>query len=803
MENFEKLGAFYLGKRLAPDTSEPLDELVLYDSKDLTTHAAIIGMTGSGKTGLGIGLIEEAAMDRIPVIAIDPKGDLANLLLTFPDFRGADFEPWVDARAAADSGKSVADYAQDQAALWQRGLAGSGQTGERISQLKSNCDFAVYTPGSTAGTPLAILGEFTAPSAEVRADNDVYSDIIDGTTTSLLGLLGIMADPVSSKEHILIANVLRSCWDRDQSLDLAGLISALQTPPFSKIGVLDTDTFFPPAERFELAMKINNLLAASGFAAWLTGEPLDIDRLLYTSSGQPRVSVLSIAHLDDRERMFFVGMLLNALLGWMRRQSGSSALRAMLYIDEIFGFMPPVANPPSKRPLLTLLKQARAFGLGLVLSTQNPVDLDYKGMSNMGTWFIGRLQTERDQQRVLDGLRSASGAATLDAAQLPALLSSLGKRCFLLHNVHEQGPVLFSTRWVMSYLAGPLSRSQIGLLRREPDTSDSADAQLSTATPGDATMAGGPPVLEPGIKQQWSGAARLPRGSEHIVYEPCLLAEVSIHYTNARLKVDAEDNFGLLAWLEEGETDPDWETAEETALVDLRLSGEPAAGAGFGPHAAALGRAKAYTAWEKRLRSWLRKERALRLMKSPTLKLTSAPGEAEREFRIRLQQQGNELRDIKVGKLREKYNTKVNRLEAKLLRAEEMLEKEAEQATSSKINTALSIGTAVLGALLGRKRISTTSVSKAGTAARRADSMRKQMGDVKRAEARVAAAEADIEALKSAFDADVEALDDAYDAQEEELEEVLVKARSNNIEVGWLGILWQPRLVEGGDAAQP
>ncbi|MEE4185954.1 MAG: DUF87 domain-containing protein [Gammaproteobacteria bacterium] len=800
MENFEKLGAFYLGKRLAAETGEPLDELVLYDSKDLTTHAAIIGMTGSGKTGLGIGLIEEAAMDRIPVIAIDPKGDLANLLLTFPDFRGADFEPWVDARAAADSGKTVAAYATEQAQLWQRGLAGSGQTGERIRQLKANCDFAVYTPGSTAGTPLAILGEFTAPAADVRADTDVYSDIVDGTTTSLLGLLDIAADPVSSKEHILIANVLRSCWDHDQSLDLAGLIGALQAPPFSKIGVLDTDTFFPPAQRFELAMKINNLLAASGFAAWLQGEPLDIDRLLYTESGQPRVSVLSIAHLDDRERMFFVGMLLNALLGWMRRQSGSSALRAMLYIDEIFGFMPPVANPPSKRPLLTLLKQARAFGLGLVLSTQNPVDLDYKGMSNMGTWFIGRLQTERDQQRVLDGLRSANGAATLDTAKLPELLSSLGKRCFLLHNVHEQGPVLFSTRWVMSYLAGPLSRSQIGLLRREPGPTASTAPQPRGYSAGAESMASRPPVLEPGVKQQWSGAARLPRGTEQLVYEPGLLAEVSIHYTNARLNVDADDSFGLVAWLEDDDTDPDWAAAEETAVAELRLCSEPAAGARYGQHAAVLGHAKAYAGWEKKLRSWLRRERALRLMKSATLKLTSTPGETERDFRIRLQQHSNELRDIQVGKLREKYNAKVNRLEEQLLRAEQMLDKEAEQATSSKIDTALSIGTAVLGALLGRKRISTTSVSKASTAARRADSMRKQMGDVKRAEAKVAAVEADIEALKTQFDAEVAALEDAYDAQQEELEEVLIKARATHIEVRWLGILWQPKLVELADA---
>ncbi|MBT8422355.1 MAG: DUF87 domain-containing protein, partial [Gammaproteobacteria bacterium] len=414
MQNFEKLGAFYLGKRIDTDSGERLDEQVLYDSKDLTTHAAIIGMTGSGKTGLGIGLIEEAAMDHIPVIAIDPKGDLGNLLLTFPQFKGEQFEPWVDSHAAAEKGMTIGEYAEAQAALWKKGIAGDGQSPARVRQLKNSCDFSIYTPGSEAGKPLAVLGEMAAPDPAVRKDRDVYNDLIEGTATSILSLLSIDADPVTSREHILLSNVLRHCWDNGTSLDLAGLIAALQQPPFTKVGVMEVDTFFPAKDRFALAMKINNLLAAPGFSAWLEGPPLDIDQLLYTEDGKPRICVLSIAHLDDRERMFFVTMLLNALLAWMRQQTGSSALRAMLYIDEIFGYMPPVANPPSKKALLTLLKQARAFGLGLVLSTQNPVDLDYKGMSNMGTWFIGRLQTKRDQQRVLDGLRSTSGAGGID-----------------------------------------------------------------------------------------------------------------------------------------------------------------------------------------------------------------------------------------------------------------------------------------------------------------------------------------------------------------------------------------------------
>jgi hypothetical protein len=795
MQNFEKLGAFYLGRRVADAAGEVLDELVLYDSKDLTTHAAIIGMTGSGKTGLGIGLIEEAAMDRIPVIAIDPKGDLGNLLLTFPQFRGKDFEPWVDPRAAADKGQTVEEFAADQAAAWKNGLAASGQTAERVRQLKTNCDFTIYTPGSSAGVPLAILGEFPPPGAEVRADKDIYNDVVDGTATGLLSLLGIDADPVSSREHILITNILRSCWAKEQSLDLAGLIAAVQDPPFRKVGVIAVDTFFPQKQRFALAMQINNLLAAPGFAAWMEGDRLDIDALLYTDTGQPRVSVLSIAHLDDRERMFFVSMLLTALLAWMRRQTGSAALRAILYIDEIFGYMPPVENPPSKRPLLTLLKQARAFGLGVVLSTQNPVDLDYKGMSNMGSWFIGRLQTERDKQRVLEGLRSAAGAGSLESGKLSEMLSSLGKRCFLLHNVHETTPVLFSTRWVMSYLAGPLTRAQISLLsaaRPEPSKGElerKATAAISNDVPAETL---GAPVLEPGIKQTWLGAARMPREGEQLVYMPELLAEISVNYTSARPKIDTRADFTLCVEVDAADEQPLWAEGQELLPNTVQRFAKPAAGASYAECPVSLLNARHYAVWEKKLRSWVRTDRPLQLWKSAAMKVVSEPGESERDFRIRLQQLGNEQRDLRVAKLRQTYEAKVARLEDRLMTAEQARDREAEQASGSKLDTAISVGTAVLGALLGRKRVSATSVGRAGTAARRAGNMRKQMGDVKRAEEKIAKIEQDIEALKERFDADVEAMDDAYNAQTETLDELFVRARSTNIRINWMGLAWRP-----------
>ncbi|MGH7402978.1 MAG: ATP-binding protein, partial [Candidatus Rokuibacteriota bacterium] len=464
--DFEKLGVFYLGRLYDREGKKPQDELLLYDSKDLVTHAVCVGMTGSGKTGLCLALIEEAALDGIPAILIDPKGDLANLLLTFPALEPADFRPWINEDDARRKDVSPDDYARQQAEQWRKGLAAWGEDGARIQRLRDAADFAVYTPGSNAGIPLSILKSFAAPPPAIREDDELLRERIGTTATSLLGLLGIDADPIRSREHILIATILDAAWRQGQELDLAGLIQQIQTPAVKRVGVLDLEAFFPSGNRFALAMSLNNLLAAPAFGAWMEGEPLDVDGLLHTRAGKPRIAILSIAHLNDAERMFFVSLLLNQVVGWMRAQSGTTSLRALVYMDEIFGFFPPVANPPSKTPLLTLLKQARAFGVGVVLATQNPVDLDYKGLSNTGTWFIGRLQTERDKARVLDGLEGAAGSAGkgLDRRELERTLSGLSSRVFLMNNVHEDAPVVFETRWVMSYLRGPLTRAQIKTL---------------------------------------------------------------------------------------------------------------------------------------------------------------------------------------------------------------------------------------------------------------------------------------------------------------------------------------------------
>ena len=484
--DYEKLGAFYLGRPFDLAAKAPTPGLVLYDSKDLVTHAVCVCMTGSGKTGLCIDIIEEAALDGIPTIAIDPKGDLTNLMLTFPQLRPEDFRPCINEEDAAKKGLSPDAYAAQQSETWKNGLASWGEDGERIARLRAAADFAIYTPGSNAGIPVSILASFAAPPEALRDDAELFRERVSTTVTSLLGLIGVDADPVRSREHVLLSTLITSAWNAGKDLDLETLLGQIQTPPMAKIGAMDLEAFYPKTDRTKLALELNGLIAAPGFASWLEGVPLDIATLLHTPEGKPRVAIMSIAHLSDAERMFFVSLLLNQVLGWMRAQSGTTSLRAILYMDEIFGFFPPVATPPSKQPLLTLLKQARAFGLGVLLATQNPVDLDYKGLSNAGTWLLGRLQTERDKARVLEGLEGVAAAAnaSFDKKQMDTMLSGLGSRVFLMNNVHEDGPRLLESRWSMSYLRGPLTRDQIKKLMdgKRPAIAPRASAAASTQT---------------------------------------------------------------------------------------------------------------------------------------------------------------------------------------------------------------------------------------------------------------------------------------------------------------------------------
>lgn len=810
MTDFEKLGAFYLGKRYDLATRTHGEDLVLYDAKDLTTHAVIIGMTGSGKTGLGIDLIEEALIDKVPVIAIDPKGDLGNLALRFPNLAASDFRPWIDPQQATNAGSTPDAFAEQQATLWKDGLASWGEDGARIQRLKDAAEVTIYTPGSTAGRPLSLLRAFVAPPAALRDDSEAFRERVDATATSVLALLGIDADPISSREHILLANLLANAWSEGRDLDLAGMISGIQSPPFSQVGVMPLDTVFPPKDRMEFAMKLNNLLAAPGFQNWMKGEPLSTANLLYDANGKPKGSIISIAHLGDAERMFFMTLLLADILAWVRSQPGTGSLRAILYIDELFGYMPPVASPPSKVLLLTLLKQARAFGLGVVLATQNPVDLDYRGLSNMGTWFIGRLQTERDKMRVMEGLEGASGGQPFDRDAMEKTIAGLGKRVFLLHSVHEPAPVIFETRWTMSYLAGPMTREQIKTLQAQTSTSTAASAAnasaegtaatlsntnvIASASGGglsalDASAATHAPVLSPDIPQFFLPPTKNP-GS--ISYNPVILGVADVSLSNAKLGVAEQRRVTLLAAMDDGPITLDWDGAERVEVDVNALERGARDGAVFGALPKAATAAKSYAAWSKTFQKWIVTNEQLELLSSPALKLTSTSGESERDFRIRLQNLSREGRDAKVETLRGKYATRLSALQERIRRAEQAVSREQAQAGQAKVDTIISVGSAILGAVFGRGKISATTVGKVGTAMRGAGRAVQQSGDVTRASESVGALQTQYSDVETQLQTEIDTLGASYDAQQESLDRTPIKAKTGDVRVQLVALAWLP-----------
>ena len=808
MDDFEKLGVFYLGREYDLEKRSLKDALVLYDSKDLVTHAVCVGMTGSGKTGLCIALLEEALIDGIPAIVVDPKGDLCDLLLAFPDLAPGSFLPWINEGDARKKGLSSEQYAAEQAELWKKGLAEWGEDGERIRRFREAGDIAIYTPGSSAGLPVSILKSFAAPERAIVDDADLLRERVNTTATSLLSLVGIEADPIQSREHILVSTILDWTWRNGRDLDLAGFIQAIQTPPVSKVGVLDLESFYPGKERFALALRMNNLLAAPGFGTWLEGAPLDVDAMLHSSDGKPRISIFSIAHLNDAERMFFVSLLLTQLLGWMRRQSGTTSLRALFHMDEIFGYFPPVANPPAKEPLLTLLKQARAFGLGVVLATQNPVDLDYKGLSNAGTWFIGRLQTERDKERVLDGLEGASASAGggFDRQKMGRTIAGLGQRVFLMNNVHEDAPVVFHTRWAMSYLSGPLARNQIKLLmdgRRgsaaAPDQNPAAAAPSpgpAAASVGAAKSAAGQgaprPVLPPGIAQTFIPVRGARGEGATLYYEAAVIGVGRVYFADAKSGVSLQKDVPLLADFGAGAARVDWSAARELAVRESELEAAPKEEASFGALPREAAAAPSYAAWSRDLKDWLYMNNKLELLRSPSLKKVSQPGETERDFRVRLQQSAREERDALVERTREKYAAKIARLEERMRTAERGVEREREQAKQQQLQTAISFGATIFSAILGRKRLSTSSMGRAATTASRAGRILKEGKDVQRAEGSVQDIQGQLVELQRELAEETVRIQTSVDPLTEALETVSLKPKKTDVSISLVALAWVP-----------
>jgi len=786
MSSFERLGVFYLGREYDPATQQLGAEL-LYDSRDLTTHAICIGMTGSGKTGLCVSLLEEAAIDGVPAIAIDPKGDIANLLLTFPELRPADFRPWVDDGEAARKGKSADEFAVATAETWRKGLAEWGQDGARIQRLRDAAEVAIYTPGSEAGRPLSVLRSFDAPAADTLADATALKERIGSSVAGLLALLGIEADPIKSREHILLSAILDAAWRKGESPDLAGVIRAVQKPPFDTIGVFDLESFYPAKDRTELALRINGLLAAPGFEAWLAGDPLDVQKLLYTSDGKPRISIISIAHLNDAERMFVVTLIANEVVAWMRRQPGTTSLRALFYMDEVFGFFPPSAMPPSKLPLLTLMKQARAFGIGVVLATQNPVDLDYKGLGNAGTWFIGRLQTERDKARVIEGLLGSEASGGLDKAGIEALMSNLTQRTFLMRNVHDDAPVLFRTRWAMSYLRGPLTLAEIRrVTARDPGTAGAAAARPVTAPAAAAPASSGSrPVVQHGVVERFIAAG----GAKPPHYQPRVGTRVRTHYVDAKAGLDLWQTTHYLAPV--GGSGPDWAQAEALAEPGPQLTDEPVAGATFDDVPAAALSARDQKRWAAALEDHVYRSVALALPSCPALKLTATAGMSEGEFRSRVALAVREKRDAAVEALRKKYAARLGTLEDRERRALQKVEKEKTQASDKSLSTALSVGGSLLGALFGGGRRG-SAISKASAAARRVSSASKERADVAHAEADVEAIRDQLEALNAELETEVARLESELDPAAIAIETASVKPRKADIAVDDMALVWVP-----------
>jgi hypothetical protein len=804
MPDFERLGVFYLGRSYDLAARKPTDDLLLYDAKDLTTHAVCVGMTGSGKTGLCLALLEEAGIDNIPAIIIDPKGDLSNLLLTFPQLRPEDFQPWIDPDEAKRQRITPAQLAAKTAEQWKHGLAEWGQDGARIQRLKDAVDIAIYTPGSNAGLPLTVLRSFDAPPASTRDNNEAMREAVSAAAAGLLGLLGIEADPLKSRAHILIASILDRAWREEKNLDMAALIRSIQSPAFDKVGVMDLESFYPAKERFELAMQLNNLLASPGFSAWMEGEPLDVQRLLYTSTGKPRLSILSIAHLSDAERMFFVTILLSEVIGWMRSQSGTSSLRAILYMDEIFGFFPPISNPPSKTPMLTLLKQARAFGLGVVLATQNPVDLDYKGLANCGTWFLGRLQTERDKLRVLDGLEGASAAAgtSFDRAEMERILSGLGSRVFLMNNVHEDHPVVFQSRWALSYLRGPLTREQISQLMADRKQALPTGGPIAEKESVSVPASGGDrPVLPPQITERFaSRRANLPQGSS-VLYHPAVLGQAKLHFTQTASNVDCWQDVSLLLPIQDAVPAETWAKGEEREEpLDVETQSE--GGARFATLPAELSRAKRYSELATALKDHLYRNRKLRLWKCLSLKQISKPLESESEFRLRLSQKSREERDAQIETLRQKYAPKIATAQERRRKAETKVEKEKSQATEKTLSAALSIGASLLNAMFSRKLASAGNISRAATSMRQASRIARERQDVNDANESVEVLtqrEADLEAELRA-ETDKVQTDLAPDKLP--LGELLVQPKKSEISVSSVTLVWLPSIVRPDGVAE-
>ncbi|WP_051062793.1 ATP-binding protein [Ilumatobacter nonamiensis] len=801
-------------ERTGPGGADSTDHLTV-DTGDLTTHGVIVGMTGSGKTGLGVIAIEEALRAGLPVIAIDPKGDLTNLCLTFPDLAPSDFRPWIDEAQAKNAEATPDVFAADQAALWTKGLAGWGLAGRDIGELRAGTDFSIYTPGSESGIPLNIVGSLQVPAD--MSDAEIVGDEIEGYVTGLLGLVGIEADPLSSREHILLSNLIHHSWSEGRALDLMTLVGMVATPPIRKLGVFELDQFFPESDRMKLAMQLNGLLASPSFAAWATGPPIDIDSMLFTPDGQPRCAIVTTAHLSDDERQFVTSLILSKVVTWMRRQSGTTDLRAMVYMDEVAGYLPPTANPPTKKPIMLLMKQARAFGVGVVLSTQNPVDIDYKAISNAGTWMIGRLQTDQDKARLLDGMSSAAGG--VDVGAIGDTISGLGKREFVLRRVGTDQPEVFTTRWAMSYLRGPMTRDQIAELMDEDRTTaatesapDPSSGLVNQPTPVPGTPPAPPvvaddesavmPDVADGTAVRWADVAAPwlaevggdPRGTK---LAAAAVARVQLRYDETKADLVHDDEFECVVFPLGEQIDASLMTKVDYDDRDLRTDAPATETASvYRLSDAKLVNKTYWTSLDKAIRDELVRTSELEIGANTELKLYGRPGEDIEAFRVRCRQEAESRADEEIAELRDKYESKANKIRDRAAAQEDRIDVLEAQSTSKRNSELLSTAGSVLGGLLGGKKSSGGLLGgllgEAGTAARRRGMSSAASRRVDEAENKLDRLLAELEELEAELADDVSEISRKWNEAAEDTAVISVGLEGNDVKVVQLSLTWIP-----------
>lgn len=796
---------FYIGRKYDVKTNSLTTEPVFYDPADLTTHMFVTGMTGSGKTGLCISLMEEAALQRIPAIIIDPKGDLTNLLLHFPGFAPTDFEPWIDPEEARREGKSIAQMATEVAGTWEKGLTDWGITSEQLQLLQESVEFTIYTPGSTAGVPINILSSFAAPEIPWTENQEILRERISSNITALLGLVGYNdIDPLGSREHILLANIMEHFWSNGINLDLTDLILQTQNPPFERLGAFPIDTLFPVKDRLVLAMKLNNFLASPSFQTWLQGTPLDIQNIYFSPTGKPRHSIFYLAHLSENERMFFVTLLYGTVETWMRRQSGTSSLRALIYFDEILGYLPPIGNPPSHNVILRMLKQARAFGVGLILSSQNPVDMDYKALSNAGTWMIGRLQTDQDKERLMDGLQSASG--NIDRAGTDHLLSNLGKRIFLLHNIHEKGLILFNTRWAMNYLAGPLTRNQIPALNAlanqfktdstHPETPKSGHATVAETQRNDLSMKR--PIIPDDVMEYFLPASLSLEAAassqqieldssatiEQIEYHPALLAQVEVNFLERKYNLQMSIKRTALV------DDEDvrlvrWEDFIREPVQQSALAQKPLPQTSFHEVPAWLSNSRNLKDLENDFIDWNYRT-SVDILANHDLKLYAEPDTSMDEFKRMCADRANELLKDEMDKLQAFYEKKMDALEDKLekeIRDVKSAETRLEQRRMEEVGTH---GELLLSMLSKRKKSISSSLTKRRMTAEAKSALAEEKLDVEQAQK-------NLDAILVESKDKITALENEWKEKANSITELPITPLKKDIYLDTFGIAWIPK----------